>query len=440
MRQFQPAPSDGEAERLPRVLDALDEGVIVTQAGAVRDVNAAAQSMLGLSAAQVAGHEPATPGWMAMWDRGAPIEDPRRALRLAFQHARERGSVALGLLRHDGSRGWIALSSRSARDDDDSHDLAVYTLRDLTAQRELEQENAHYREIVESLNASYNILEQSPIAMCSVDVEGQVVRGNMAFLALAGAQTTSILELLPEPERATLRDGFIRLVHAEAAPVRVETRVRRPAGNSTWCEITAVSMTPGLPDGAILLLINDVTERRRREARLRQLAERDALTGLHNRRSFLQVLRERLSSLEHTGRREDAEWTLMLLDLDGFKDVNDTRGHACGDAVLIAVAAGIREHMRLDDVVARLGGDEFAILMQSRLPSDALAIGEKIIARVTEAAAGVSGAPPVSASIGIVRLRAGRSADATLAAADAAMYEAKRDGKARIVEAGSNPR
>ena len=430
----------GESER-PRLLDALDEGVIVTVGDAVRDCNAAALSLLGITAEQLRGHERLGAGWLAFWDHGTPLDDAGRALRLAFRHARERGTITIGIHRQDGSRGWMALSCRPARDDQDSaQELFVYTLRDLTSQRELEQENAHYREIVDTLHASYSILEQSPIAMCSIAVDGHVVRGNMAFLTLAGAEATSILSLVPDEEREGLRDAFAKLGDGAAPPLRLETRIHRPNGSSTWCEITAVAMHEGLPDAAILLLINDVTERRRRETRLRQLAERDPLTGVHNRRSFLQVLRERLTSLDRPGRRADAEWSLMLIDLDGFKDVNDTCGHAGGDAVLIAVAAGIRERMRLDDVVARLGGDEFAVLMQSRTPYDAVAVGNQVIARITEAARSFAGAPPVTASIGIVRLRAGRGADATLAAADAAMYDAKRAGKARCVEAGAKSR
>jgi diguanylate cyclase (GGDEF)-like protein/PAS domain S-box-containing protein len=442
MLHSQPSPSPGgEAERPPRLLDALDEGLIVTAGDEIRDCNAAALCLLGMTTEQLRGREPLGPGWLAFWDHGTPLDDAGRALRLAFRHARERGTITIGIHRVDGSRGWIALSCRVVQDEADSaKELFVYTLRDLTAQRELEQENAHYRQIVDTLHASYSILEQSPIAMCSIDVDGQVVRGNMAFLTLAGAETTSILSLVPEEERDGLRDAFVKVGDGATPTLRLETRIRRPAGGSTWCEITAVAMQEGLPDAAILLLINDVTERRRREARLRQLAERDPLTGVHNRRSFLQVLRERLVSLDRPGRRDDAEWTLMLIDLDGFKDVNDTCGHAGGDAVLIAVAAGIRERMRLDDVIARLGGDEFAVLMQSRIPYDAIAVGDQIIARIAEAAKTFPGAPPVTASIGIVRLRAGRGADATLAAADAAMYDAKRAGKARCVEAGAKTR
>jgi diguanylate cyclase (GGDEF)-like protein len=218
--------------------------------------------------------------------------------------------------------------------------------------------------------------------------------------------------------------------------VRIETRMQQPTGTTIWCEITAVAMRAGLPNAAILLLINDVTERRRREARLRQLAERDPLTGVHNRRSFVHVLRERLGALDR-GRRADTDWILMLIDLDGFKEVNDTLGHAGGDAVLIAVAGGIRDRTRVEDTVGRLGGDEFAVLLQSRSGTDAGAIGDEMIARIAAAARSVAGAPPISASIGIVHLGAGRGPDEILAAADRAMYEAKRAGKARCVDAGA---
>ena len=168
--------------------------------------------------------------------------------------------------------------------------------------------------------------------------------------------------------------------------------------------------------------------------RLRQLAERDPLTGLHNRRSFVHALRERLAALDRPVRRAGGGWTLLLIDLDGFKEVNDTCGHAVGDAVLVAVASAIRDRTRLDDTVGRLGGDEFAVLFRSDV-ADTVAIGEQIIERIAHAARGVAGAPPVTASVGIVRLRAGRRAEEMLEAADRAMYRAKRAGKARAVEA-----
>ena len=219
--------------------------------------------------------------------------------------------------------------------------------------------------------------------------------------------------------------------------VRRETRLAQPSQTPQWCEITAVAMRQGLPDAAILLLIIDVTERHEREARLRQLAERDPLTGVHNRRSFVHVLSERLSALRTRGRRAATDHALLLMDLDGFKDVNDTCGHAAGDAVLVAVAAAVRERTRASDTVGRLGSDEFAALLELRDAASAATIAEEIIDRVGDASSGVEGAPRVTASIGIVHLDPKCSAEHTLAQADRAMYAAKRAGKARAVDIGT---
>ncbi|MDQ6943777.1 MAG: PAS domain S-box protein, partial [Candidatus Eremiobacteraeota bacterium] len=307
------------------MFDTLDEGVVVQDTGgAVRDWNAPALRMFGLSPEQLCGRAPLHTRWQVSWEDRTPVgaEQPIQAvLRRAFEH----GQVTVAVRTSDGASMWIAISSHLVgADDDNAEATIVSTMTDVTAQRDMALENARYRDIIDTLDASYRILEESPIGMCSVDANGNVLRNNMAFLALGGGETTSIMPLVPEDDRATLRDAFARLLDGRTASVRVETRIRRPDGTATWCELTAVAMRQGLPDAAILLLANDVTERRRREARLRQLAERDPLTGLHNRRSFVRVLRERLAALQRPSRRAGATWTLMLIDLDGFKDVNDT--------------------------------------------------------------------------------------------------------------------
>ncbi|HEY0614499.1 MAG TPA: diguanylate cyclase [Candidatus Elarobacter sp.] len=430
-------PSSGDgADRRRRVFDSLDQGVVVQDPdGTVRDFNAAAPKLLGIGEPELRGRSAPDPGWDLTLDNRSVREADGDPVRAVLRAALDRGSVTVALHPPSEATRWIAISAHAVHDErDPSGDAVVATLTDVTAQHQTERENARYREIIGTLDASYRIVEESPIGMCSVDAAGNVLRSNMAFLALGGVETTSILDLVPEEDRATLRHEFARLLDGRTPSVRIETRVRRPNDAETWCEITAVAMRQGLPDAAILLLINDVTERRRREVRLRQLAERDPLTGLHNRRSFVQALRDRLAGLDRPVRRPGAGWTLLLIDLDGFKEVNDTCGHAVGDAVLVGVAAAIRDRTRLDDTVGRLGGDEFAVLFRSDV-ADTVAIGEQIIERIAKAAASVHGAPPVSASVGIVRLRAGRRAEEMLEAADRAMYRAKRAGKARAVEA-----
>jgi diguanylate cyclase (GGDEF)-like protein/PAS domain S-box-containing protein len=427
----------GAAAARKRLFDTLDEGVIVQDPdGTVREWNAAAGRLLALAPEQIRGRVPVDASWHAVPETPGVLFDARDPVRTLLQRALERGSITLAVQPADAPPRWLTISTHVVREDDDDgmRETIVSTMTDVTAQRDAERQNARYREIIDTLDASYRILEESPIGMCSVDLDGNVLRSNMAFLALGGVEATSILALVPEEDRATLRHEFARLMEGRTPSVRIETRIRRPTGAETWCEITAVAMRQGLPDAAILLLINDVTERRRREVRLRQLAERDPLTGLHNRRSFLHALRERLSALERSPRRGGGEWALLVIDLDGFKEVNDTCGHAGGDAVLVAVADAIRGRTRLDDTVGRLGGDEFAVLFRSDM-NDAALVGEQIIARIVRAARSVPGTPPVSASIGIARLRRGARVEEMLDAADRAMYRAKRAGKARVVEA-----
>jgi diguanylate cyclase (GGDEF)-like protein/PAS domain S-box-containing protein len=427
------------ADRRRRLFDALDDGVVLQDSErTVLEWNAAALRLLGLTAEQLTGRAPLDAGWQMLWENGRVLRgaDP---VRTVLQHAFSRGKLRVGVRTSGSPPLWIAISSRHVAGDEDGTATIVSTLTDVTGRRAVEVENTHYKEIIDTLDASYRILEESPIAMCSVDPDGTVLRSNMAFLALGGGEATSITELVADENRATLRHAFTRLIAGRTTSVHLEMRIRRPNAVATWCEITAVAMRQGAPDAGILLLINDISERRRREMRLRQLAECDPLTGLNNRRSFIRVLRSRLTSIERRpARRNDTDWTLMLLDLDGFKDVNDVCGHSGGDAVLVAVAAAIRDRTRVDDVVGRFGGDEFALLLQAPT-SDALAIGNDIIARITQAAAAVEGAPHVSASIGIARLRSGRGAEATLLAADQALYAAKRAGKSRCAAADESP-
>lgn len=265
------------------------------------------------------------------------------------------------------------------------------------------------------------MFEHSPIAMCAVMADGTIVRSNRAFEELIPSAVT-VLDLVCEPDRELLRaslreigSGALRSFTAEAAVAPASDR---------WCEINGVAMRGGTGD--VMLHVVDITERRRRETRLRELAECDPLTGVQNRLSLHRILADRLAAKQ--------SGTLVMLDLDGFKAVNDTLGHPRGDEVLIAVARAIRETVPASAVVARLGGDEFAVL----LDDDGLtgtALGAALIRQIGQAAALVTGNGSVTASVGIGRLRPSHDLESILAEVDLAMYAAKRAGKARCVEA-----
>jgi diguanylate cyclase (GGDEF)-like protein len=155
-------------------------------------------------------------------------------------------------------------------------------------------------------------------------------------------------------------------------------------------------------------------------------ASQDSLTGLANRRRLLAELDADVLSEQPLGPGS----VLVLLDLDGFKNVNDQHGHAMGDAVLVAVGRSLQASARTSDVVCRLGGDEFAVLVRE-LPTgiDAAAVGQRFVTAVSQAQTGL---PPIAASAG-VRVVAGISASTVLVEADVAMYAAKRRGRGQCV-------
>nr|XP_061797998.1 uncharacterized signaling protein PA1727-like [Nerophis lumbriciformis] len=169
--------------------------------------------------------------------------------------------------------------------------------------------------------------------------------------------------------------------------------------------------------------IRYAVEQERRRQELKRLTRRDALTGLHNRFS----INERLEAATERAVRLDQRVVVALLDLDGFKAVNDRNGHAAGDELLQGVAQRLIRAVRSQDHVGRLGGDEFVVILEDIADLDELAP----IAR--RLAASVDAASLVSASVGIaVFPEAVSDADELLAAADEAMYEAKRNGRGRL--------
>jgi diguanylate cyclase (GGDEF)-like protein len=154
-------------------------------------------------------------------------------------------------------------------------------------------------------------------------------------------------------------------------------------------------------------------------------ATRDPLTGLANRRLFDEFLGREVAR----SRRKAVPVALLLLDLDGFKRVNDTRGHAAGDEVLQTVATILRSRVRSSDLPTRFGGDEFAILLPECGAVDALRIGEELCRQVDDAVG-----PDVTASIGVAAVpEQAADGDELLAAADAALYRAKDEGRNRAV-------
>ncbi|MBR0902508.1 bifunctional diguanylate cyclase/phosphodiesterase [Bradyrhizobium liaoningense] len=179
--------------------------------------------------------------------------------------------------------------------------------------------------------------------------------------------------------------------------------------------------------GGTVLLLEDITERTNAEARISHLARYDELTALPNRVSFRDEIERLLAQSSHSERLS----ALLFVDLDQFKQVNDTLGHPCGDRLLCAVANRLREMLRPEDFVARFGGDEFVVFQQNLAsPEDAAALARRIVERLSERYRIDNHLVEIGASVGIALTSPdGTSADTLLKNADMALYRAKADGR-----------
>jgi diguanylate cyclase (GGDEF)-like protein len=166
---------------------------------------------------------------------------------------------------------------------------------------------------------------------------------------------------------------------------------------------------------------------------LQHQASHDELTGLANRRWFDGALRQRVDACAFDG----TELTLLYIDIDGFKKINDKHGHVTGDQLLRLFAARLRSSLRETDVIARLGGDEFAVILGHAAAAQALRTADALIDQLAQPYRIGNLLLDISASIGLVAcVDSGQSAPALLAAADAAMYQAKQAGRCRHVSSG----
>ncbi|MGJ4927024.1 putative bifunctional diguanylate cyclase/phosphodiesterase [Bradyrhizobium sp. HKCCYLS2038] len=181
-----------------------------------------------------------------------------------------------------------------------------------------------------------------------------------------------------------------------------------------------------MADGGAVVLLEDITERRHAEARISHLARYDELTALPNRVSF----RDEIERLLRIPQRNGELSALLFVDLDRFKQVNDTLGHPCGDQLLCAVSERLRDMLRPEDFVARFGGDEFVVFQRNiRSNDDAAVLARRIVDQLSERYKIDNHLVEIGASVGIAMTAPGISADTLLKNADMALYRAKAEGR-----------
>jgi diguanylate cyclase (GGDEF)-like protein/PAS domain S-box-containing protein len=397
------------------VSNATDIIVVTDIAGRLQYVSPAFERELGVSPDSY-GDVPMTvvihPEDMARLadDFPALLEDPSNELR-----------TVLRTLDSTGKWRYFEATISNRLEDPDVLGI-VGNLHDITELRE-----AHER--------FRSAFENAPIGMALSDLEGRVIKANPALGSIVGRRSedlvgTLVIDLTHPDDRETTAAELKRLSSSDAGGYQMEKRYVHSEGHEVWVSVSASCVRDEQGEPLYFIgQVEDIHERRALRERLAYAAIHDPLTGLPNRELFMDRLEVALRRSER-GRRD---LTVIFLDLDRFKLINDSLGHDLGDQVLRAVANRLGAVMRASDTLARFGGDEFTVLCEEvSEEGDALEVADRLVAAMSQPLMLEECELFVSLSVGIAFSHPGDSAGEMLRNADIAMYRAKERGPSRI--------
>lgn len=373
--------------------------------------------------------------WLAdpdLWTKVVHPDDREEIARLG-DSARIAGapfSAEYRTVRRDGRVAWIRESSVLIRDQAGNPRFWQGIMVDVTEQKHAEQ----------ALRASERrfraVFDGAAVGIARVDLGGGVVEPNDALLRLLGhgaeeLEGTPVAALIDRSDVRAFEEEFGKLAAGAIDHYEAERRYHRSDGLVIWVHATKslVRDEDGAP-GFVIAMLEDVTDRKRAEEELSHRALHDPLTGLPNRGLLFDRLGVALARIARTA----AGAAVLFLDLDRFKEVNDTFGHDAGDRLLVAVAHRLEGSLRPSDTVSRFGGDEFVILCEDLAGSaDAAATAQRVLDALLRPFVLDEGEVFVDASIGVaIASGVGDRPDALVRRADIAMYRAKESGRGRF--------
>jgi diguanylate cyclase (GGDEF)-like protein/PAS domain S-box-containing protein len=400
-----PGPADPAKvgqQSLRAVIESNFDGmVVIDRNGAVLFVNPAAERLLDRPSAQLVGAQFGFP-----YAPGGATE-----IEVVAGGARRVAEMRVVKVEWEGTPAFLA------------------SLRDVTARKQAEEE---------SLRLLAAIVEQSRDAIFAFDRKRVITAWNggaerMLGHAAADALGRPVMMLVPAARAARER----KLLRKVLAGQSVEYETERVRADRTLVEVSMIISPLCTAGGEVVgasAIARDVTERNLIERRLEDLATHDPLTGLLNRRAFETEL-ARAVAFAH---RYEIPAVLLILDVDHFKYINDSYGHALGDATLRHVSGLLQHRLRETDVVCRLGGDEFALILPGTDPAQARAAARALLDELREDTSIRHGSQVVrvTASIGLTAIESGSrlTPEELLAQADIALYDAKESGRDRIAE------
>ena len=411
--------------RFQDVVQAAPIGIcILGERGVFEDVNATYAGMLGYAPAELVGQ----PFAIVFTDDQRPVAES------AFQRLLASGGQSMServLRRKDGSL-CTALGTSIPLSGADGRPRRVSFVVDINERKRAE-------DLLAASEARFRALTQNTSDLvCILGPAGDVLYESPSYARFLGESLAAItarhgtrLAIVHPDDHAVVREVF----QSASAPMtrrNVSSGGCGPRTDPGGPSTASSPITPTDPAvGGIVVTNRDITAQKRLTQQLAHAAHHDALTGLPNRVLF----QDRLEHALRTAERDRSPLGLLLIDLDGFKAVNDTHGHAAGDALLRTIGARLHASLRGSDTAARLGGDEFGVLLPQAGEAGAVRVAVTILAALAEPVELGALRVQVGASIGIALYpEHGEDAETLLHGADTAMYAAKRAGGGCLVQ------
>lgn len=333
------------------------------------------------------------------------------------------------------------------------HELQIHQI-------ELEMQNEELRRAQDELDESraryFDLFDLAPVGYCTISEQGMILEANLTAAFMLGVERSALVKQ-PVSHFIARVDQDVYYLHRKqlfetGKPQTCELKMLKKDGTSFWVYLDATTVQDANGEPVCRITMSDITLRKQEEAELillkealaaanqklqtaltreKELSNTDVLTGLCNRRHFFETAANEF----YAAVRYQHPLTIILFDVDDFKQVNDNLGHAAGDKVLKQVAVAAASQLRMIDVLARYGGDEFIILLPQTSALEAFPLAERIRESVAaERIASDKGVFGISTSIGIAEMRHTldeETIENIIQRADKAMYAAKAGGRNR---------
>lgn len=407
-------------------VDHIIEGVIrIDRVGRITAFNKAAESIFGYTTQEVLGQNVK----MLMPPPDREAHDTYIGDYLATG---ERKIIGIGRevqgLRKNGELFPMHLGVSEVETPDEKFFVGI--IRDLTAEKALR------RELSESRNFLADVIENSPDATYVKNREGCYLLVNRMHEEVSGTPRSVTLgktdaELFPTAMAEAYRQVDLAVMNTGHA-IKAEESLRDERGESFFLSVKFPTRNTAGDITGICGISTDITQIKHYQKELERLSQYDELTGLCNRRHFMGLARHELGRSQRYG----GMLSLLMVDIDHFKQVNDSHGHRTGDMVLAAVSEQIRKALREADIAGRLGGEEFAIMLPETNLGGAILVAERLRQQVATQAIDIDDGQTVQCtlSIGVACLdNAMTDLEKLLHCADTALYSAKNSGRNKVV-------